>query len=260
MPWLTENWGNPSSAYRAGREAKKAIERAREQVAALVEAEPRQVVFTSGATEANNAALHAAVLLDRNRRHLVTSQVEHSAVLAYCDYLERHHGVEVTRLGVDPEGWLDPRAVAEAIRPDTCLVSLMWANNETGVLFPIHEIAEICLQRDVALHTDAVQAVAKVPVDFAAGMRYLSLSGHKIGAPKGVGALILAEPEGFGPLILGGKQEHGHRGGTECVPLIVGLGMAAEIRHRVGVGVWKDVRRLRDEFEAELVAHIGGAT
>lgn len=261
MPWLMENWGNPSSAYRAGREARKAVERAREQVAALVKAEPRQVVFTSGATEANNTALHAAVLLDQNRRHLVTSQVEHSAVLACCDYLERHHGIEVTRLGVDPEGRLDPRAVAAAIRPDTCLVSLMWANNETGVLFPVHEVAENCLQRGVPLHTDAVQAVAKVPVDFAAaGMRYLSLSGHKIGAPKGVGALILAEPERFEPLIHGGKQEHGHRGGTESVPLIVGLGMAAEVRHRESVGVWENVRRLRDEFEAELVARIGGAS
>jgi len=254
MPWLTERWGNPSSSYRMGREARKAVEEAREKVAALVGAEPGQVVFTSGATEANNSALHAAVLSGEGRRHLVTSKVEHSAVLAYCEYLERHHGVEVTHLDVDSEGRLDPDAIDEAIRSDTCLVSLMWANNETGVIFPIPQIAEICRKHGVPLHTDAVQAVGKLPVDLLhAGIDCLSLSGHKIGAPKGIGALIVADPSRFKPFLHGGKQENGLRGGTENVAQIIALGMAAEIRQTAGSHGWERIRGLRDQFESELL-------
>lgn len=254
LPWLTTNWGNPSSIHGPGRTARRAVEDARTKVAALVGAHPEQVVFTSGATEANNAALHSALIRDPSKRHIVTSAVEHSAVLAYCDYLERHHGVEITRLPVDVQGGLSYDHLRAAIRPDTALVSLMWANNETGVIWPITEYAAICAAAGVPIHTDAVQAVGKIPVHFEeSGASFLSLSGHKFGAPKGIGALIIADPETFEPLILGGKQERGLRGGTESVPLIVALGVASEIAHDRGNDTWNEVARLRDEFEASVL-------
>lgn len=254
LPWLTTNWGNPSSIYSSGRVARRAVEDARVHVASLVGALPEQVIFTSGATEANNAALHAAVFRDRTKRHVVTSSVEHSAVLAYCDYLEKFHGVEVTRLPVNSKGELDPEKLRSVIREDTALVSLMWANNETGVIWPISELAGICNEMAVPMHTDAVQAVGKIPVSFSgAGVDYLTLSAHKFGAPKGIGALVVADPENYVPLIHGGKQEHGHRGGTESVPLIVALGIAAKIADERSTDVWKRIENLRDDIEATLL-------
>ena len=259
MPFLTEQWGNPSSGYRFGANSRKAIEAARGSVARLVGAEPTQVIFTSGATEANNAALHAAAIADSTKRHIVTSAVEHSAVLGYCEYLECQHEFEVTRLPVDVEGWLDPKIVRGAIRPDTAIVSLMWANNETGVLWPINEFAKICVEKEVLFHTDAVQAVGKVPIDFGdLGVSYLSLSGHKFGAPKGIGALLVQEPDRFEPFIYGGRQENGLRGGTECVPLIIALGKAAELRSAIGVQRWEQVHALRDSFENEVLSRVEG--
>ena len=260
LPWLTSNWGNPSSIYGAGRLAKRAVEAARKQVADLVGANPEQVIFTSGATEANNSAIHSCIFKDPSRRHLVTSAVEHSAVLAYCDYLERFHGVTVTRLPVDRHGAIAAADLIAALRPETALVSLMWANNETGVIWPIAEYAAICTAANVRLHTDAVQAVGKLPVHFGkSGASFLTISGHKFGAPKGVGALIVTDPQAFLPFIHGGKQERGHRGGTESVPLIVALGEAAAISSKGGIDCWNEIGKLRDEFENSLLERIPGA-
>lgn len=260
LPWLSTNWGNPSSIHGPGRLARRAIEDAREKVARLIGTEPEQIVFTSGATEANNAAIHSALLRDPTKRHIVTSAVEHSAVLAYCDFLERHHGVEVTRLPVDGRGGLSADDLREAIRPDTALVSLMWANNETGVIWPVPEFAAICVSKGVPLHTDAVQAVGKIPVQFReCGASFLSLSGHKFGGPKGIGALVVAEPDSFVPFLHGGKQEHGHRGGTENISNIVGLGVAAEIVQSRGFDAWTAVAELRDDFERDVCRLIESA-
>lgn len=229
-------------------------------VAALLGAAPEQLVFTSGATEANNAAIHSALLRHPGKRHVVTSMVEHSAVLAYCEHLERFLGVEVTRLPVDGGGNLSLDDLLAAIRPDTAVVSLMWANNETGVIWPVEEIASICAEMGVPFHTDAVQAVGKLSVDFReCGASFLSLSGHKFGAPKGIGALVMADPDSFVPMMFGGKQEHGHRGGTENVPHIVALGVASEIASSRNAGGWSAVAELRDSFEKAVVGRFEGA-
>lgn len=257
LPWLRENWGNPSSIHAPGRLARRAIEEARGKIAAHVDAEPDQVVFTSSATEANNAALHSAVFRQPDKRHVITSVVEHSAVLAYCDYLEAHHGVEVTRLPVDYDGMLDPDELREAIRAETAVVSLMWANNETGVIWPIAEFAAICLESGVPLHTDSVQAVGKIPVSFRdTSVEFLTLSGHKFGAPKGIGSLIVRNPDSFLPLHYGGKQEGALRGGTENVPHIVALGKAAEIAASRDRATWRNVADLRNRFERTLIEEI----
>lgn len=260
LPWLTTNWGNPSSIYTPGRIARKAVEDARAKVAQLVGAEPEQVIFASGATEANNAALHSTVFRDRRQRHLITSAVEHSAVLAYCDYLERIHNVELTQLPVDHHGQLSIDDLRSAIRPDTALVSLMWANNETGVIWPVREFAAVCASAGVPFHTDAVQAVAKLPVNFAeCGASFLSLSGHKFGAPKGIGALIIGNAETFHPFQHGGNQENGHRGGTENVSHIVALGAAARLAHERGANAWSAVAALRDDLEKQICQRVPGA-
>jgi cysteine desulfurase len=260
QPWLSLHWGNPSSIHGPGRLARHAVEEARDNVAALVQAAPEQIVFTSGATEANNAAIHSALLRNPTKRHVVTSSVEHSAVLAYCDHLEKYHSVEVTRLPVDADGMLSTSDLESAIRTDTAIVSLMWANNETGVIWPIAEFAKVCEAKGVPFHTDAVQAVGKLPVDFGGcGASFLSLSGHKFGAPKGIGALVVADPESFVPLIIGGKQEHGHRGGTENVPHIVGLASAAEIVRKRGFAPWGKVAKLRDAFERSILEEVSGS-
>ena len=257
MPWLTTNWGNPSSIHAPGRAARRAIEEARSKVATLVGAYPEQVLFTSGATEANNSAIHSVLIHDPTKRHIVTSAVEHSAILAYCDFVNQHHGVEITCLAVDADGMVSTDDLKGAIRPDTAIVSLMWANNETGVIWPVAEFSKICGDAGVPFHTDAVQAIGKVPVHFErCGVAFLSLSGHKIGAPKGIGALIVADPPTFEPLIHGGKQEHGMRGGTESVPLIVALGAAAEIVSKRDSGCWNPIKKLRDEFESLLIQRI----
>ena len=260
LPWLSSHWGNPSSIHAPGRLARRAVKEARAKVALMVGAHPEQVVFTSGATEANNTAIHSALLRDPSKRHLITSGVEHSAILAYCDHLECYHGVEVTRLPVDANGLLSVSDLDGAIRSDTAIVSLMWANNETGVVWPMTEYARLCEARGVPLHTDAVQAVGKVPINFGScGVSFLSLSGHKIGTPKGIGALIVKDPRFFVPLIVGGKQEQEHRGGTENVPYIVALGVAAEVVRTRGFEVWEEVTAMRDYFEHSVRECIKGA-
>jgi cysteine desulfurase len=259
-PWLSSQWGNPSSIHAAGRSARRAIENARAEVAACFGASPEQVLFTSGATEANNAALHSALLHQPGKRHIITSVVEHSAILAYCEHLEKHWGVEVTKLVVDFHGYISPDDLRAAIRLDTAIVSLMWANNETGVVWPIEEFAAICAEKNVPFHTDAVQAAGKLPIHFhSCGASFLSLSGHKFGAPKGIGALLMTDPESFVPILVGGKQEHGHRGGTENVSHIVGLGKAAKMISSRSLDPWHHVSALRDSMEKKILESIEGA-
>ena len=256
LPYLTDEWGNPSSTYRFGSKLKAVIETAREQVAALLQASPREIIFTSCATESNNAALHAALKANPAKRHIVTSAVEHSSVLSHCQALEME-GFRVTYLPVDRDGLLKLADLENAITSDTAIVSLMWANNETGVLFPAREIAELCRSRGVLYHCDAVQAAGKIEIDVRQTQAdYLSLNGHKFHAPKGVGALYVRRKAPFSPLIHGGHQERGLRGGTESVPLIVALGKAAELARRSLPGYDQKVRPLRDALEASILGPV----
>jgi cysteine desulfurase len=256
MPYLTSEWGNPSSSYKFGSSLKKVIETARSQVAELIGAHTPEIIFTSCATESNNAAIHAALKANPDRRHIVTSAVEHSSVLNYCKALEKE-SYRVTYLPVDREGLLKLTDLENAITDDTAIVSLMWANNETGVLFPVKEIGEICRSRGVLFHCDAVQAAAKVEIDVKKIQAdYLSLTGHKIHAPKGIGALYVRRKAPFSPFVHGGHQERSLRGGTESVPLIVGMGKAAELARKHLPSYDNKVRPLRDALEDGILDSI----
>lgn len=248
-PWLDEAYGNPSAGYRFGREARKAVERAREQVAALIGAQPEEIVFTSGGTESNNAAIRSALALRPDRRAILTSTVEHSAV----EEVVKHHesiGCEARFNPVDSLGRLDLDAWKENLaRGGVALASLMWANNETGVVSPLEEAFALAAERDVYCHSDAVQAVGKIPVQVASlPLHALSISAHKLHGPKGVGALWLNRHARFLPQSLGGGQESGRRSGTENVPAIVGFGVAAELAARA-LDLRDATAALRDRFE-----------
>ena len=256
MPFFTTEWGNPSSSYKFGSKLKKVIETAREQVADLVGAHPLEIIFTSCGTESNNAAIHAALKANPGKRRIITSAVEHSAVLNHCMALEKE-GYLVTRLSVDRDGLLKLADLEAAITDDVAVVSLMWANNETGVLFPVKEIAEICRSRGVLYHCDAIQAAGKVTIDVRqVSADYLSLTGHKFHAPKGVGALYVRRKAPFSPYIHGGHQERNLRGGTESVPLMVGMGKAAQLALKNLPDYEKTVRPLRAKLEAGILKSI----
>jgi len=258
MPYLTEEYGNPSSAYRFGKRAAEAVERARGQVAHLLGCEAKEILFTSCGTESNNAAISSALTMDPDRQHVVTTRVEHSAITKHGEWLAKR-GYEVTWLGVDEKGQIDLGELERAIRPDTAIVSMMWANNETGVLFPVEEIAAIVHKKRVLFHTDAVQAVGKVPINLAhahSHINFLSVSGHKLHCPKGVGVLYVNRRTRFNPYLMGGGQEHGKRAGTENVPYCVGLGEAAELAARHMELEDAAVRGLRDEFERQVLETI----
>jgi cysteine desulfurase len=256
MPFLTTHYGNPSGSHRFGAEVKKAIDLAHERVAALLGCEPNEIVFTSGGTESDNTALHSALQMSPQRRHIVTTSVEHNAVLNYCEALVRR-GCETTIVPVDEQGHLDLGELTRAIRPDTAVVSVMWANNETGVIYPLEEIANLCRTKGVFFHTDAVQAVGKMPIDLKElPVHFLSLSGHKLHASKGVGALYVNRKARFQPLLVGGPQEGGRRAGTDNVASIVGLGKAAELASATIDEENKRVRALRDRFEETLRAEL----
>ncbi len=258
MPYLRGHYGNPSSVYRIGKEAARAMDTARGQVAEALGCEAGEVVFTSCGTESSNAAIHSALSVDRDRQHLVTTRVEHSATLKTCELLAKR-GYEITWLGVDGEGRLDLAELRDAIREDTALVSVMWANNETGVIFPVEEIATIARDKGVFLHTDAVQVVGKVPVNLGAlGLQFLSLSGHKLHCPKGIGALYVNRRCRFTSYLTGGGQEGGRRAGTENVAYVVGLGKACEVAVRRLEEEQVEVRALRDAFEDGLMRSISG--
>lgn len=258
LPWLGEQYGNPSSAYRLGKAAGKAVATAREQVAALIGADPSEILFTSCGTESINTAIHSACSQSLDHNHLITSTVEHSATLKLADHLAQR-GFEITRVPVDSFGHLDLARLEKSIHSDAAIVSLLWANNETGVLFPIQPIAELCRAKRVPFHTDAVQAVGKIPVNVNdLGVSMLSLSGHKLHAPKGVGALYVSKRLRYNPL-LRGSQESARRGGTENVASIVALGKAAEIALDHIAEEQTRVRRFRDEFEQAILSRIPGA-
>ena len=258
-PFLEKYFANPSSGYQFAAQVRDAIEQAREQVAALLGCEPGEIVFTSCGTESNNTAFHSALQTRPECRHVVTTAVEHSAVRKPVQELERH-GYEVTVIGVDKSGRLSLRAVADAIRPDTALISVMWANNESGVIFPIEEIAEIARDKNVPLHTDAVQAAGKIPINLREiQLQFLSISGHKLHAPKGVGALYVNRRSRFHPLLLGGTHENNRRAGTENAASIVALGKAAEVALSKLPEEQSRVRNLRDRFEKGLIEKIPDA-
>jgi cysteine desulfurase len=258
LPYLGDEWGNPSSTYRFGSYLKSKIEEARDQAAELIRAKSaREIIFTSGGTESNNTAIHAAIISRPDKRHIITSQVEHSSVLTYCRFLEKHHGFHVTCLPVDHEGLLSLTDLGNAITTDTAVVSLMWANNETGVLFPVEQMAQLCQSRGVLFHCDAVQAVGKLPVDVRSlPVDYLSLTGHKLGAPKGIGALYVRKSSPFAPFIHGGHQERSRRGGTENVASMIGLGLAAAHAKKKLPGYDRAVRPLRDALEQGILSTI----
>jgi cysteine desulfurase len=256
VPFLENQYGNPSSIYSFGRAAAKAVATAREQVAALLRCQPSEIVFTSCGTESDNSAIQSALLMDPDRKHLVTSKVEHSAIIKHAEALARR-GYEVTWLDVDSTGMINLNELENAIREDTAIVSLMWANNETGVLFPIEEAAEICRSKGTLFHTDAVQAVGKIDIDLGrAPISLLSLSGHKLHAPKGVAALYVNRRTKFNPYLLGGGQENKKRGGTENTAAIVALGCAAELAFAALKEERVRVRALRDRFEKGLLESV----
>jgi len=260
LPFLTKYYGNPSSGYSFAATARKAINLARERLAVLLGCEPVEIVFTSGGTESNNAAINSALQFEPRGKRVVTSAVEHSAVLRPCQDLAKR-GYDVTFLGVDGHGNLDVAELETAIRPGTALVSIMWANNETGVIFPVEKIAEICRQKGVLFHTDAVQAAGKMPMRLHdTAINFLSLSAHKFHGPKGVGALYVSRQTRFSPLIAGGGQENERRGGTENVASIVGLGKAADLAlEYLGEGKC-NIRSMRDRFEKSMLEAVSGAS
>ena len=255
MPFLSELWANPSSAYSFGAQVHGHVEKARETVAALINADPKEVTFTSCGTESNNSAIHSA-LVTSGKRHVVTTAVEHSANMNFGAYLEKR-GFEVTYLPVESDGSLDLHLLERSIRPDTAVVSVMMANNETGVLFPIEEIAALCRSKGVLCHTDAVQVPGKLKMDVRQlGVDFLSLSAHKLHAPKGIGMLYVKRRTKFQPYVIGGHQERGRRGGTESVANIVAFGRAAELAMASIDDENTRIRGLRDRFENHVLTRI----
>lgn len=257
LPWLENEFGNPSSVYSLGRRASAALTAAREQVAALVGAQPSEIIFNSCGTEATNTAILSALAIDPDKRHIITSTVEHSATIKLCEHLATR-GYEITWLPVDKDGLLDPAKLDAAITSETAVVSLLWANNETGVIFPVEEIAAITARKKVPLHLDAVQAAGKVPINLAElGAQYVSLSAHKLCAPKGVGALYVNRRARYTPL-LRGSQEESKRGGTQNVASIVAFGKASELALKSLPTHPESIRALRDRFEQTLINTVEG--
>jgi cysteine desulfurase len=252
LPFLTQYYGNPSSGYGFGAQVRRAINLARERVAALLGCEPAEIVFTSCGTESNNTAVNSALQLDPARQHLVTTAVEHSATWRHCEALSKR-GCSVTVVGVDHKGNLDLAELENAITPQTAIVSVMWANNETGVLFPVEKIAEIARRKRVLFHTDAIQTVGKIPIRLAdSTLNSLSLSAHKLHGPKGVGALYTNKRSAFRPSLIGGSQENNRRAGTENAASIVALGKAAECAAAALAEEATRVRAMRDRFETTM--------
>ena len=260
-PYFEEGFGNPSSAHDFGRAARQAVDRARAEVAGLLGCEPESIVFTGSGSEADNLAIKGIALARRgDGDHIITSAVEHPAVLGACRYLERRLGYRLTIVPVDGFGTVDPEDVRRAIEPGTVLISVMHANNEVGTLQPVAEIARVARERGIVFHTDAAQSVGKVAIDVdELGVDLLALTGHKFHAPKGVGAVYVRPGTRLDSLIHGASHEHGLRAGTENVPYIVGLGAACALAaQRLRAGAPDDVRRLRDRLHAALQAAVPG--
>jgi cysteine desulfurase len=257
LPFYSELYGNPSSMHSFGGGVAASIKEARENVARLLGAAADEIVFTSCGTESDSTAIRAAIESYPAKKHLVTSRVEHAAIKNLFESLSKK-GYRTTFVPVDREGRLDLDFLYENLTDDTAIVSLMWGNNETGVIFPIEEISRRVKERGIVFHTDAVQTVGKIPIDLnRTGVDMLSLSGHKIHAPKGIGALYIRKGTKFAPFMIGGHQEKGRRGGTENTAAIVGLGKAAEMaRKHMASGSYAAVGDLRDTLENEILAQV----
>lgn len=231
MPYLTDYFGNASSFHSFGRDAKEALDKARNQVASLINANPNEIYFTAGGTESDNWAIEGVAFANRNKgNHIITSKIEHHGVLHPCEYLEKHHGFEVTYLDVDSEGRVDLEQLKSSIKDTTILITIMFANNEIGTIQPIKEIAEIAKEHNIVFHTDAVQAAGNIHIDVKElGVDLMSMSSHKIYGPKGIGALYIKRGTKLHTFVHGGAQERRKRAGTENIPAIVGYGKAAEL-------------------------------
>lgn len=256
MPYFSDYYGNPSSMHIFGGMLGKKIVEARERLADLINADPGEIIFTSCGTESDSTAIYAALHSNPQKRHIITTRVEHPAIKNLCEHLSKN-GYRVTWVPVDRKGNLEMDYLYDHMADDTAVISVMWANNETGVIFPVEEIARAAADRGIVFHTDAVQAVGKVPVDVGkSGVNMLSLSGHKFHAPKGVGALYVKKGTKFSPFLIGGHQEKGRRGGTENVASIIGLGKAAEMAKTDLAGEMDRVRGLRDRLENHILEKI----
>jgi cysteine desulfurase len=255
LPYLSEYYGNPSSVHRFGQRSRQAMDQARAQVAGLLGCSDAELLFTGGGTEAINTAIRGLLTARSPRKRIVTTTVEHSATRELCQQLGRE-GVEIVQIGVDGAGALDMAALESAIDDQTALVTAMWANNETGVLFPVDRIAAICRQRKVPFHCDGTQSVGKIPVDVKAiGCDAMSFASHKFHGPKGIGGLFARRGLRFRPLLIGGPQERGRRGGTENVPGVVGMGKAAELAV-ANLDQMSRVAALRDRLESQILSTI----
>ncbi|MEW6354920.1 MAG: cysteine desulfurase NifS [Planctomycetota bacterium] len=259
LPYLKDMYGNPSSMHDFGGDVARKMAAARGSVAALLGAADEEIVITSCGTESDNAAIRSAIETHPEKRHIVTTKVEHPAVRSLCNLLASK-GYWVTELGVDAKGRLNLDELRDSLRDDTAIVSIMYANNETGVIFPIEEIGQIVKERGILFHTDAVQAVGKIPLNMRSStVDMLSLSGHKLHAPKGIGALYVRRGVPFRPFLIGGHQERNRRGGTENVPSIIALGKAAELAMEHMEEENTRVKAMRDRLEKELLAKARGA-
>lgn len=258
--YLSEDFGNPSSRHSAGEVAARALADARARVAAVLGCRPKEIVFTSGGTEADNLAVKGIALANPKGRHIVTAATEHEAVLASCDYLARQHGFEISYAPVDPYDVLQPEIFKRVLRPDTTLASIMLANNEVGTIQPVLELASLAHARGIPFHTDAVQAAGALELNVnALGVDALSLSGHKIGAPKGIGILYLRRRVAMEPVVHGGGQESGRRSGTENVAGAVAFAAALELAAASREARAARLRELRDRLIAGILQHVAGA-
>lgn len=256
LPYLTQVWANPSSVHRFGQQARKAVDEARAQVARLIGAADSELMFVGGGTEAVNTTIRGLLASRSPRKKIITSTVEHSATKELCNHLEREGVAEIVRIPVDRHGNLDLHKLDHALHKDPALATFMWANNETGVIFPIEQIAQMCKNQRVPLHTDGTQAVGKIPVDVhQAGVDAMSFAAHKFHGPKGIGGLFLRRGLRIKPLLIGGPQERSRRGGTENVPGIVGMGKAAELALE-HLPQMAEVKARRDRFERTILETI----
>ena len=256
LPYFKEYYGNPSSMHTFGGKVDSNIEEARRSVASLVGAAPEEIVFTSSGTESDNTAIWAAIQSNPDKKHIITSRVEHPAVKNLFEYLSKN-GYRVTFIPVDSKGRLDMDYLYKNLTDNTAIVTIMWANNESGVIFPIEKISQIVKESGAVFHTDAVQAVGKIPIDLSKiDVDMLSLSGHKIHGPKGVGALYVRKGTKFSPFLIGGHQESGRRGGTENVASIVGLGKASELAADYMEEENTRVKQLRNKLESKILKQI----
>jgi len=259
LPYFSDYYGNPSSMHTFGGNVERKIKEARADVAALLGAEPEEIIFTSCGTESDSTAIRAALESFPAKRHVITSRVEHPAVKNLGEYLSKN-GYRATFVPVDSKGRLDLDYLYDHLSEDTAIISLMWANNETGVVFPVEEVAEVAAERDILFHTDAVQTVGKIPINLKQNnIDMLSLSGHKLHGPKGIGALYIRKGTRFSPFLIGGHQEGGRRGGTENVSSIIGLGRASRFVADHMDDENTRVKQLRDKLESELMRRIPNA-